>query len=60
MELILMNQVLFEQLLEGNIEYKDVPEDTDIELTDEQRHEMRLWLVGVYGFSYGAAKSYID
>ncbi|MGG0462489.1 hypothetical protein [Priestia aryabhattai] len=45
-----MNQVLFEQLLEGNIEYEDVPEDTDIELTDEQRHEMRLWLVGVYGF----------
>jgi hypothetical protein len=60
MELILMNQVLFEQLLEGNIEYEDVPEDTDIELTDEQRHEMRLWLVGVYGFSYGATKSYID
>jgi len=55
-----MNQVLFEQLLEGNIEYEDVPEDTDIELTDEQRHEMRLWLVGVYGFSYRAAKSYID
>ncbi|MFP3665830.1 hypothetical protein [Priestia sp. SIMBA_032] len=38
-----MNQVLFEQLLEGNIEYEDVPEDTDIELTDEQSHEMRLW-----------------
>lgn len=55
-----MNQVLFEQLLEGNIEYEDVPEDTDIELTDEQRHEMRLWLVGVYGFSYGVPKSYID
>ncbi|MCM3772933.1 MULTISPECIES: hypothetical protein [Priestia] len=55
-----MNQVLFEQLLEGNVEYEDVPEDTNIELTDEQRHEMRLWLVGAYDFSDRAAKSYID
>jgi len=55
-----MNQILFQQLLDNDIEYENIPEDTDMELTDKQKHEMRLWLVGVYGFSYEVAEGYIS
>ncbi|MEH6965325.1 hypothetical protein V7079_27240 [Priestia megaterium] len=55
-----MDQILFQQLLDGDIEYENLPGDTNIELTDKQKHEMRLWLVGIYGFSYEVAKGYIE
>lgn len=54
-----MDQLLFKQLLDGDIEYEDVPEGKSVELTDKQKHEMRLWLVGIYGFSYEIAEEYI-
>ncbi|MED3883685.1 hypothetical protein ABEY63_00990 [Priestia aryabhattai] len=54
-----MDQILFQQLLDGKIEYEDVSEYTDMKLTDDQKHEMRLWLIGLYGFSYQVAKGYI-
>ncbi|WP_228307299.1 hypothetical protein [Priestia sp. J2] len=54
-----MDQLLFKQLLDGDIEYENIPEVTDMELNDEQKHQMRLWLVGVYGFSYEVAEGYI-
>ena len=54
-----MNQILFRQLLDGEIDYEDIVEGRDMEMTDEQKHEMRLWLVGIYGFSYEIAKGYI-
>ncbi|WP_427124732.1 hypothetical protein ACQCPP_12440 [Priestia megaterium] len=56
----ILDKVLFEQLLDGDIEHENIPEGTDMELTNEQKHVMRQWLVGVYGFSYEVAKGYIE
>lgn len=55
----ILDKVLFQQLLDGDIAYEDISEDTDMELTDEQKHVMRQWLVGVYGFSYEVAEGYV-
>ncbi|MED3972266.1 hypothetical protein [Priestia megaterium] len=54
-----MDQILFQQLLDGDVEHENIPEGTDMELNDEQKHQMRVWLVKIYGFSYEIAKGYI-